>query len=62
MCSCTIYSSFQTKTNPLWPQFEDAVKLEKTIVMPELVSGLTYYDVFNMCIPPLVFSTVCCEH
>ncbi|XP_065898553.1 1-phosphatidylinositol 4,5-bisphosphate phosphodiesterase delta-4-like [Dysidea avara] len=25
-----------TKTNPLWPQFEDAVKLEKTIVMPEL--------------------------
>ncbi|XP_065898548.1 uncharacterized protein [Dysidea avara] len=25
-----------TKTNPLWPQFEDAVKLEKTILMPEL--------------------------
>jgi len=28
----------QNKTNPLWPQFEGAVKLEKTIIMPELVS------------------------
>ena len=29
---------FQDNTNPLWPQFFCALKLKKTILMPELVS------------------------
>jgi len=37
-------------TNPLWPQFEDAFRLEKTILMPELVRDLTNYHVFTLCI------------
>ena len=32
-CCC----SSQQDTNPLWPQFDDASPLEKTIYMPELV-------------------------
>ena len=28
----------QNDTNPLWPQFEHTSRLEKTILMPELVS------------------------
>ncbi|XP_065898551.1 1-phosphatidylinositol 4,5-bisphosphate phosphodiesterase delta-4-like isoform X2 [Dysidea avara] len=35
-CEKKSFTVTSTKTNPLWPQFEGAVKLEKTILMPEL--------------------------
>ena len=35
----TIYI-LQHETSPLWPQFQNASRLEKTILMPELVSKI----------------------
>ena len=40
-------SIVQNKTNPLWPQFEDAVRFEKTILMPELVSSIRNQNILS---------------
>ena len=35
---CPFVLQDKDNVNPLWPQFNDAVQLKKTILMPELVS------------------------
>ena len=40
------YLCLQDDTTPLWPQFNDAPMLKKTILMPELVS---YCNILHIC-------------